>query len=340
MSTTLYRKDYYAEIPEPTNPFILKISAFIGILCLVLLIAAFEVQAVGTYPAPNANTVLYYHFNNDSNFGESQTFFYDYSASGRNGTGINTTINLASSYIGDGSVNFSDSSVVHYINASTPVIPLTNQITVMAWVRPQSFGAARQVVSRWVSSTNRTELTLGTGNQVFFTVANGTTSKDGVSTATITTPGWHFIAGTYDGQNLMVYVDGVRSGANVSQNGNIPNSGELFIGARSNKLLPMNGSIDDVIIYNRTLTDQEIKDIYNGYVNSCTPILNQLWNISDAQTCNSTSGSPLLGTGGIYISDGGSLTVNNVNVRGTGFSVGTQGNVLNILRGTLRVGVS
>jgi len=72
---------------------------------------------------------------------------------------------------------------------------------------------------------------------------------------------WRHLAGTYDGQTMNFYVDGVLRGTSSAQSGNIlyPETGELLIGAYqdSDELYPFCGSIAEVRLWNqaRTLTD-------------------------------------------------------------------------------------
>lgn len=76
---------------------------------------------------------------------------------------------------------------------------------------------------------------------------------------------WHFVVGTYDGQALKLYMDGILKdsvAAVVSlQNYDQP----LFIGREleSNPQRFFNGLIDDVYLYDRALTRTEISQLFN-----------------------------------------------------------------------------
>jgi hypothetical protein len=76
---------------------------------------------------------------------------------------------------------------------------------------------------------------------------------------------WHFLTYTHNGTHLKVYSNGEIYGESNGYALALPSSSstDLFIG--SNALLPrfFNGSLDDVRIYNRSLTEQEIQAIYN-----------------------------------------------------------------------------
>jgi len=73
---------------------------------------------------------------------------------------------------------------------------------------------------------------------------------------------WHFLVGTYDGSQIILYVDKVAV-ANAAVTGNINQvSTSLKIG--TGQSYTFNGIIDDVHLYNRALSAAEIAALYNG----------------------------------------------------------------------------
>lgn len=85
--------------------------------------------------------------------------------------------------------------------------------------------------------------------------------------------GWHHFAGTYDGRYTKLYIDGVlRNTIDSSTNSGISYScnNNLIIGAEASQGTLTDGSyfsgkIDDVRIYNRALTGDEIQKLYSIY---------------------------------------------------------------------------
>ena len=76
--------------------------------------------------------------------------------------------------------------------------------------------------------------------------------------------GWHYLAGTFDGFFLRLYIDGVEvSSVETTDNGAwtymIPNNDGLIIGHN------VDGFIDDVRLYNHVLTEVEIAAAYEPY---------------------------------------------------------------------------
>jgi len=76
---------------------------------------------------------------------------------------------------------------------------------------------------------------------------------------------WHHIAVTFDRDGFMKrYVDGASYGTadDISSVGNISNDGSLYIGCRRTSKDLFNGTIDDARIYDRTLSADEIQQLY------------------------------------------------------------------------------
>jgi hypothetical protein len=78
---------------------------------------------------------------------------------------------------------------------------------------------------------------------------------------------WHLVACTFDStlsnQQMKIYVDGVLSNSH-NLNGTIANTqNNLFSGAYEGSWRPFKGAIDDVRIYNRTLSTAEVAAMYS-----------------------------------------------------------------------------
>lgn len=88
---------------------------------------------------------------------------------------------------------------------------------------------------------------------------------------------WHHIVGTYDGSLLRIYVDGVLSGSiSVASPGNIDNCvGGTLRFARWWATDPGNfrGDLDEVIIYGRALTQQEVNMLFSAPFATSVPTL-------------------------------------------------------------------
>ncbi|MEW5760713.1 MAG: LamG-like jellyroll fold domain-containing protein, partial [Candidatus Thermoplasmatota archaeon] len=163
----------------------------------------------------------------------------------------------------DGSNDYVNAGNLHFIG---------NQITVEAWAKAVVDGNIISKDSSGVGSSDRTfYLSIGPpgAGQVRWTLKTS-------AFAAVDTPAgkdysdsqWHHFVGVYDGTNNILYIDGIECGRKI-QSGNIADSNALvMIGATDydgnlatlNEQL--NGTIDNVRIYNRALTSDEIKQHY------------------------------------------------------------------------------
>ena len=150
-------------------------------------------------------------------------------------------------------------------------VPHTNEMdleefAIGAWVKTENLigDCCNMIVSKesWVGGLNRNysmwmreQVTVGftTTNPFDDVQARGIVITDGK---------WHHAVGTYDGTDLTQYVDGVAYGKNPV-GGHTPSfnpSQQLHIGATwlGGLSLGMHGVVDDVVVFNRGLTEEEV----------------------------------------------------------------------------------
>jgi len=97
--------------------------------------------------------------------------------------------------------------------------------------------------------------------------------KDGVayrvnSNTNVNDGEWHHIAATYGSGGMKLYVDGNLEGVNTEFSGELPkNDDDVWIGRNYNPLNTsgyFKGNIDEVSMWNRALSQEEISSIYNS----------------------------------------------------------------------------
>ncbi|HJU18997.1 MAG TPA: LamG domain-containing protein [Stellaceae bacterium] len=142
-----------------------------------------------------------------------------------------------------------------YVSMTSPLGASITQYTQAAWLNSGvtgnvalSFGDAGQL---WIGNF--------TGGRWNANAANGVI----VSSTQNATGGWHHILAKYDGSALSIYVDGSFSN-NVGYSSSVDGSGNGYIGNYQGSALYWNGLIDDVRIWNRALSDAEIREISMG----------------------------------------------------------------------------
>lgn len=94
---------------------------------------------------------------------------------------------------------------------------------------------------------------------------NGTAEQLVTVNATLGTSNWYHMALTYDGTTLRGYLNGQSQGSvAASGSGGVTGTSGLFIGSLDGSSFFTNALIDDVSYFNRALTADEIKELYEG----------------------------------------------------------------------------
>ena len=86
------------------------------------------------------------------------------------------------------------------------------------------------------------------------------------SSSSLPTDKWIYVVVTYDGTTADIYVDGFKQTGSWTQ-GNVQNlvsnSVPLYIGTQNSGSHLFKGAIDEVMIFDRALTDNEVQVLYN-----------------------------------------------------------------------------
>jgi len=98
---------------------------------------------------------------------------------------------------------------------------------------------------------------------------------------------WHHVAATGDRDGYLIfYIDGVQAGQNdISGKGNIDSAANLYIGweKRHSAVTHFNGIIDEVAIYNRALSAEEVQDNMHMRLTGNEPNLVGYWDFDEGE---------------------------------------------------------
>ena len=204
--------------------------------------------------------------------GSNSTFAKDYSDLGNNGAVTNAIFNSTGGYDGRGAFEFDgvDGKIeVDYSNDFN--FSNISGFTVMAWVKPNDLVVNdADIVTQYHSPSNNRSWILQIRNGVprFVGCSNGSDSgscKYATGTTLANNSGtWYHLAGTWNGSKLQVYLNGVADASTP------PTLTSLHSGARSIRLgydaasEDYNGTMDDVMIFNRSLSAEQISALYNN----------------------------------------------------------------------------
>ncbi|MBX3233136.1 MAG: LamG domain-containing protein [Labilithrix sp.] len=132
------------------------------------------------------------------------------------------------------------------------------RITMEAWIRATQLGG--RIIDKIGAGTSNGYLLDTHANKLRIILGETVTS----SPANLPTNAWVHVAGTYDGATARLYVNGAEV-TSLPTTVTLPdNSLPLRIGADSNGQNRFNGSIDEVALYDRALTTQELATIHTA----------------------------------------------------------------------------
>lgn len=206
----------------------------------------------------------------------------DYSPYENNGTVSTAIYNATGGYDGKGAYEFDGGSGNEFGAGSNSYIGVGQKaehrlgvhMSLEAWIKPavqdQYDGIVHKMFDSGSTESGYGLYLDGTSGVYFGLVPEGSSAiflSSGAST--ITLGDWNHVVGTYDGETMRVYVNGVEentqsvSATSIDYNP-LP---DLDIGRYyddDDELYEFNGSIDEVRIYNITLTAQQVASLHNN----------------------------------------------------------------------------
>lgn len=211
----------------------------------------------------------------------TSTTTYDTSGNGNNGTLVNGPARATSTCKISNCLGFNGTNQTVSIPHSSILKP-SSQITIAAWVNPTTgtLNALREIY-RKEDGTDRHLLSFqntancneggGTGGCITFGISTGGTYAElDVNIASADWENkWSYLVAAYDGSTKKIYKDGTLIGS-VAASGAIGTTGTAtaYIGSSYGGSEFFFGLIDDVRIYNRALSADEIKRLYSSNVYS------------------------------------------------------------------------
>ena len=229
------------------------------------------------------NLVAYYPFNGDAN---------DESGNGNNGNVSGATLTTDRNGAADKAFYFDGTN--DFIDCGNDAsLDLTNALTISAWIRTDTDHADGYVLAKGNYTTYSIDIGDGYGKN-FTPIVNSSHFRTPLEFGV-----WKHIAYTYDQTDgkIILYVDGVQSDEfSFSSLVNV-NTSSLQIGRRLPSNWYFKGIIDDIRIYNRALTNNEILSLYAEVSNESPTLETSATDVS----CNGGSDGSidLTTTGGI-----------------------------------------
>ena len=153
-------------------------------------------------------------------------------------------------------------------------LDITSELTIAAWINPQSMGQGDQgriLDKAGADGTVGWVFRLNSSNRLGFQQHGKTPGVNTVSNV-ISTDTWQHVAAVVSGgRNVTFYVNGTNVGSGTLNGAIAANAKPLSIGIRGDGQRAFDGSMDEVRVYNRALSSGEIHDLYQSEMSGSPP---------------------------------------------------------------------
>ena len=193
------------------------------------------------------------------------------------GNGLTGTLQGSGSLWGPGKLGSAGQFNGNAANTSVHIsdndlLDMPSAFTIELWVNSTDLSSQSSFVSHEAYQSNGYMLGVNQGGPayVFFRIATAGGSNVTETGTTLSTNQWYHIAAVYDGTNMYLYLNGVRSGTQTASSAPITSSTSFCIGGYTNGGSNCNfsdykvtGRIDDVRLYNYARTPAQVAWDYN-----------------------------------------------------------------------------
>lgn len=227
------------------------------------------------------NNVLLIHLNKDSNYGENETHVYDFSGNGNNGVFTNNATSGIGSDVGTSGSNESGKLFGSYAFdgdgdeiriPDSPSLSPSTELSISLWVYPRE-NAKNQILIAKDEVGSRAFSLLFRDNQMMRWIVCKTGDSCSTLDTTTTLPlnKWTHLTATYqyitDGSSIAkIYMDKKEEATSSTFVGSIADTSNDITVARRD-FAPyenfINGNLDEIAIWDDTLSAQEVEDIYD-----------------------------------------------------------------------------
>ena len=162
-----------------------------------------------------------------------------------------------------------DKNLSHYVDcgSDSSLDAMTSTLSLEAWVWCESINDYMIILGKsentsWAGAPYM--LALRPAGQPTISIGDGSGNDGtGTSASSLTTGTWHHVVGTFDGTTISIYVDGALAHSKDSSLGAILSSGAFYLGLEARNGGYFEGKLDEVRVYHRALTDDEVLEHYH-----------------------------------------------------------------------------
>ena len=204
---------------------------------------------VGYWPMDEGSGTAAYDTSDNNNIGI---------LSGPSWGGSTTTCKIGGCLSFDGTNDYVDAG-----NAAS--LDITNAITIEGWIKLNAIGAYQEIASKISAAGIGYSLRIDSNNKISFVLGATGAAWGGTTGNTALTAGvWYNVAAKWDGNNIKVYLNGADDTVGSPTQASVGTVVQSFtIGEISYGGDYFNGLIDEVRVYNRALSAEEVRYHYN-----------------------------------------------------------------------------
>ncbi|MBS3129998.1 DUF2341 domain-containing protein, partial [Candidatus Woesearchaeota archaeon] len=206
---------------------------------------------------------LAYNFDNRTALGENSSIIKDISRYGNNGSVSGALYNVTGHHNGSYHFDGNDDKV---IVANESLFDFTRNFTLVAWVNINEDTSSQNIIAKHTSATSNSyamQVNVPAGQEQKFTCSGHTGSWNHINSQIIDWDTWYQVACVFNGTHMTLYLNGYQN-ATTTIGELTTNNNPLIIGNGYDMTESVNGQIDEVQIWNKTLTRDELLMIYNS----------------------------------------------------------------------------
>lgn len=161
---------------------------------------------------------------------------------------------------------FVDSSWVT-IGAGHAALAINGDLTVAAWIKTSNSTRTAMMIfdDGGLAATTNYGLKVASGILIY-AHGNGVAEEVETSATGVATGNWIHVVAVCDSQTTRFYFDGEAGATSVMTVDNIASGTSRRISSNNNAIDNFDGEIDEVALWNRALTANEVKEMYNSYI--------------------------------------------------------------------------
>ncbi|HEY8937189.1 MAG TPA: LamG-like jellyroll fold domain-containing protein, partial [Cyclobacteriaceae bacterium] len=180
------------------------------------------------------------------------------------GTGISWTTGVSGS-----GILFNPASSTPYVSMPSGIVSTLTDFTISAWVKPNALSTWSRVFDFGTSTSNYMFLSVSNGSVPRFAIRTASVAENGINSSTALQAGkWAHMVVTQAGTTAIMYINGVEVGRNSAMAltpSSMGTTTQNYFGKSQWADPYLNGVLDDIRIYNKSLSTSEIVALVNEF---------------------------------------------------------------------------